>query len=168
MKNADGEVKPVLIISSDGGPDENPRYRKVIAHAVDHFKKYDLDAIFIVTNAPGRSAFNRVERRMAPLSRELTGVVHSRDSFGTHLDSSGRTVDVNLEKDNFKKAGESLAEIWSAVCIDGHEVVAKYIDPNNDTSSVPDLPAEGWYAEHVRESRYLLQVRGNYNQPGEK
>lgn len=54
-----------------------------------------------------------------------------------------------------------MAKIWSAVCIDGHEVVAKYIDPNNDTSSVPDLPAERWYAEHVRESQYLLQVRGN-------
>lgn len=161
MKNGNGEVKPVLIISSNGGPDENPRYRKVIAHAIEHFKKYDLDAIFIVTNAPGRSAFNRVERRMAPLSRELTGVVLPHDSFGTHLDSSGRTVDVSLEKDNFKKAGEILAEIWSAVCIDGHEVVAKYINSNNDTSSVPDLPAEEWYTEHVRESQYLLQVRGN-------
>ena len=35
MKNGDGEFKPVLIISSDGGPDENPRYRKVIAHAIE-------------------------------------------------------------------------------------------------------------------------------------
>lgn len=54
------------------------------------------------------------------------------DSFGTHLDSSGRTVGESLEKDNFKKAGDILAEIWSAVCIDGHEVVARYIDPNNE------------------------------------
>lgn len=157
-KNIDSKVKPVLIISSDGGPDENPRYRKVIAHAIENFKRYDLDAVFVVTNAPGRSAFNRVERRMAPLSRELTGVVLPHDSFGTHLDSSGRTLDESLEKDNFKKAGDILAEIWSAVCIDGHEVVAQYIDPNNDTSSVPDLPAEEWYTEHVRESQYLLQV----------
>lgn len=158
MKNEDGKVKPVLIISSDGGPDENPRYRKVIAHAIEHFKKYDLDAIFIVTNAPGRSAFNRVERRMAPLSRELTGVVLPHDSFGTHLDSNGKTIDDDLEKDNFKKAGEILGEIWSAVCIDGHDVIANYIDPNNDTFNVPDLPTEDWYTEHVRESQYLLQV----------
>lgn len=68
MKNGDGEVKPVLIISSDDGPDENPRYRKVIAHTIEHFKKYNLDAIFIVINSSGRRAFNRVERRMAPLS----------------------------------------------------------------------------------------------------
>lgn len=101
---------------------------------------------------------------MAPLSRELTGVILPHDFFGSHLDSSGKTVDTNLEKQNFKKAGEILAEIWSAVCIDGHEVVAKYIDPNDSTPSVPDLPDEEWYVKHVRESQYLLQVtmHGNF------
>ncbi|GBP27912.1 hypothetical protein EVAR_14103_1 [Eumeta japonica] len=37
MKNGDGKVKLVLIISSNGGPEENPRYRKkrdVIIHVV--------------------------------------------------------------------------------------------------------------------------------------
>lgn len=29
-KTSDGLVKPIVIITSDGGPDENPRYRKVI------------------------------------------------------------------------------------------------------------------------------------------
>ena len=52
--------------SVDGGPDENPRYQKTIACAIDYFHTYDLDAFFLVTNAPGRSAFSRVERRMAP------------------------------------------------------------------------------------------------------
>lgn len=66
--------------------------------------------MFIVTNAPGRSAFNRVERRMAPLSRELTGVVLPHDSF-SHLDSSGRTIDEDFEKNNFRKAREILGEI---------------------------------------------------------
>ncbi|KAJ8886114.1 hypothetical protein PR048_012323 [Dryococelus australis] len=99
MKNGDFTVSvKSVIISSDGGPNENPRYRKVIVQAIEHFKKYDLDAIFIVTNAPGRSAFNRVERRMAPLRRELRGVVLPHDSFGTHLDSNGRTVGISLEK----------------------------------------------------------------------
>lgn len=154
MKNEDGEVKPVFIISSDGNPNENLRYRKVIAHAIEHFNKYYVDAIFIVTNASGRNAFNKVERRMVPLSRKLTGIVLPHESFGTHLDFSGRIVDVSLEKDNLKKAVDILAEIWSALCIDGHQVVAKYMVPNNDTSNVPDLLAEEWYAEHVRESQY--------------
>ena len=92
MKNGGGKVKPILIISNVGGPDDNPRYPKVIAHAIEYFKKYDLDAIFIVTNSPGRSTFNRVERSMAPLSRELAGVFIPHDSFGTYVDSKGRTV----------------------------------------------------------------------------
>lgn len=158
VKDSQGIVKPIVIISCDGGPDENPRYPKVIANAVNHFKKYDLDAIFLVTNAPGRSAFNKVERRMAPLSRELAGLILPHDSYGSHLNDSGKTIDSSLERDNFQKAGEVLAEVWSSVLIDGHEVVAEYIQPNDDESSVTDLTDEQWYADHVRESQYLLQV----------
>ena len=57
-QTTDGEVKPVVIVCSDGGPDENPRYESVIRFAIDNFKMYDLDGYFAVTNAPGRSAFN--------------------------------------------------------------------------------------------------------------
>lgn len=71
-----GKVKPVFILSVDGGADENPRYEKTIKVAIHHFNKLNLDAIFVATNAPGRSAFNRVERRMAPLSRESSGVIY--------------------------------------------------------------------------------------------
>ena len=74
----DNAAKPVLVITVDGGPDENPRYQKVIETAVYHFVQNNLDAYFIATNAPGRSAFNRVERRMAPLSKELS-------KYGSHL-----------------------------------------------------------------------------------
>lgn len=70
-----GSVKPIVIFSVDGGPDENPRYAKVVATGIHHFVKYDLDALYVACNAPGRSAFNRVERRMAPLSKELAGVI---------------------------------------------------------------------------------------------
>ena len=65
----DNAMKPVLVITVEGGPDENPRYQKVIEMAVHHLVQHILDAYFIATNAPGRSAFNRVERRMAPLSQ---------------------------------------------------------------------------------------------------
>ena len=65
MKGADGKIKPVLMMSVDGGPDENPRFKKAISHAINNFKNYGLDAIFIFTNAPGRSAFNKVEKRIA-------------------------------------------------------------------------------------------------------
>lgn len=58
----------------------------------------------VATNAPGRSAFNRVERRMAPLSKELSGVILEHDHYGSHLDNQGRTVDVDKELKNFEFA----------------------------------------------------------------
>jgi hypothetical protein len=67
------EFEKAALMDGNGGPDENPRYPKTIQAATILFKKYDLDALFVVTNAPGRSAFNEVERRMAPLSHELSG-----------------------------------------------------------------------------------------------
>lgn len=95
-------VKPVVIMTVDGGPDENPRFPKVISHAVSHFRKFDLDAIIIITNAPRRSCFNQVERRMAPLSHQLSGLVLPYDYFGNHLDDQRRTVDDELELKKFK------------------------------------------------------------------
>lgn len=108
-----------------GGPDENPRYDKVIRMHVHHFEKYDLDAVLVGTNAPGRSAFNRVERRMAPLSRSVVGIILPHNHYGTHLDSQGRTIDDDLEKKNFSYAGNALAEVWSETVIDGHVTVAE-------------------------------------------
>lgn len=91
LKRPDGSLKPVLTMSVDGGHDENPRYKKVIAHAIDNFKSYYLDALFIFTNAPGRSAHNRVKIRMEPLSRALSWVLLKHDECGNHLDNNGNS-----------------------------------------------------------------------------
>lgn len=72
-----------------------------------------MDAVFVATHAPGQSAFNAVERRMAPLSHDLSGLVLPHKHYGSHLDKCGKTVNADLEKLNFKKAGETLAEVWS-------------------------------------------------------
>lgn len=65
--------------------------------------------------APGQSAFNIVERRMSPLSRDLAGLILPYDKFGSHLDpSSHKTVDFDLEKRNFAAAGNILADVWSS------------------------------------------------------
>ncbi|KAJ8687960.1 hypothetical protein QAD02_024398 [Eretmocerus hayati] len=162
LKTGDGSSKPVMIISIDGGPDENPRYAKVISCAIRRFRRFDLDALIIATNAPGASAFNRVERRMAPLSRELSGVILPHDHFGTHLDNSHRTIDHDLEARNFGYAGKALAEIWSNMVIDHHPVHAEYIEPQEMTIE-EENPDPEWYAEHVRESQYCLQIVKCYN-----
>lgn len=157
MMTESNTVKPVIIIFVDGGPDENPRYRKVKNFAIEHFKKYNLDALFIATNAPGRSAYNRVERRMAPLSKRLAGVILPHEHFGSHLDDKGMTTDDDLEKRNFQHAGETLAEVWREMKIDNYDVSAEYRQPE-DSMQDPAEPNLAWYSVHVRESQYFLQV----------
>ena len=122
-------VKPILVSTVDGGPDENPRYHKVIKVAVNHFLQYDFDAVFIATNAPGRSAFNRFEMKKAPLSKELTRLILPHGHYGSHLNDIGITIDTELEKKNFQFAGNPLAEIWSQLVVDNFPTVAEFIDP---------------------------------------
>ena len=50
---------------------------------------------------------------MAPLSHDLLGLILPHDHLGLHLDSNGKIVDSDLEKANFKKAGEILDEVWN-------------------------------------------------------
>ena len=61
-KNEFGEVKPIIMIFVDGGPDENPRYEKPLQAAIHHFVKFNLDAVFVSCFAPHQSAYNPVER----------------------------------------------------------------------------------------------------------
>jgi len=79
--------------------------------------------------SPGQSAYNIVERRMAPLSHDLAGLILPHDHFGSHLNDSGGTINIDLEKLNFRKAGQILAETWNQSVIDGFPCVAEYINP---------------------------------------
>ena len=101
------------------------------------------------------SAYNYVERRMAPLSKALAGVLLPHDTYGNHLDSEGKTTDIELEKKNFQKAAESLAEIWSEMIIDGFPVVAEFVENRQCDPSVID---ESWISKHCRLSKYMLQI----------
>ena len=133
------ERKPVLVMGTDGAADEAPRYPKFLSTAVDLFKMLNLDALIHGVNAAGLSAFNPVERRMAPLSHDLAGIILPHDSFGNHLDSSGKTINEDLEKRNFFHAAEILSDIWSKTVIDGKPVVCEavplgksYVPPDPD------------------------------------
>ena len=99
--NNKGETRPVLILRPDAGPDQNPRHEKNQAAYVKLFKELDLDALVIALHPEVYSAFNPVERRMAPLSRELIGVIFDHEHYGVHLNSKKETIDVELEKKNF-------------------------------------------------------------------
>ncbi|CAF3483859.1 unnamed protein product, partial [Rotaria sp. Silwood2] len=105
----------------------------------------------MVTNAPGQSAFNEVERRMAPLSHELSVLPYNY--YGNDLDESGKTIDHALELRNFQRP------VWSQLKIDNHPVVSKYIKPLLDDAEVVNEPENLlWSSEHIRQSQYLLQI----------
>ena len=106
--NFDETEKKVMIVTVDGGPDENPRYQKTIASAIEYFEEYQLDALFLATNAPGRSVFNRTERRIAPLSREISGFILPNETFGSQLDGNGKPIDDALEL----KTSNMLEKCW--------------------------------------------------------
>jgi hypothetical protein len=175
MCTAEGLMKPIVIITADGGPDENTRLPKTLAAAYKAFHDNNLDAIFVACHAPGHSAYNAVERRMAPLSRDLAGLILPHDHYGSHLDASGKTCDLELEKKNFQKAGEVLAEVWNATVIDGYSVTASYVQYSEGKADISG-PADEWYSRHVHQSQYCLQIvkcnneaccgpcRSNYNE----
>ena len=119
--------KKLMVVTADRDPDENPRYTNTINCATDYFNEHDLDAYFVATIAPGRNAFNRVERRISNLSKELSGVILPHDHFGTHLDNNNNIVDKELELKNFEHAGKILAELWSKLVINNHPVVAEFV-----------------------------------------
>ena len=88
-------------MGTDGAADEALRFPKVLSTSVDLFKMLNLDALIHGVNGAGLSAFNPAERRMAPLSLDLAGIILAHDSFGNHLDSSGKTINEDLEKGTF-------------------------------------------------------------------
>ena len=85
-----------------------------------------LDCVIEITQAPGLSAYNRAERKMFHLSKELSGLVLPAETFGSHL-QHGKTIDEALEEKNFESAGEVLADVWNKMVIDEHDVTAEYI-----------------------------------------
>lgn len=153
-------LKAVYISTVDGGGDENPRYPKVVDWAIHMFVKYEFDVYIVITNAPHQSAFNRVERRMSPLSKELTGIILPHDHFGNHLDGERKTIDEQLELKNFRRAGEVLSEVWNKVVIDTYSTTARYIDPEDSECDFETMIRKdvAWQDRHIRRSQYFLQI----------
>ena len=129
-RNHIGEIKPIIIMHVDRlDALDYTRFPKTLLSSMRKFKKYNLDAFILVSQAPGQALFNTVQRRLAPLSHDLSGLVLPPSYFGTHLNIIGLTVDADLEKINAKRTGELLADIWKMNMIDHHPVIVEYIDP---------------------------------------
>ena len=98
-----------------------------------------MDVLLHAVNAAGLSTFNAVERQMSPLSHNLAGVILLHDSYGNHLESSGKTIDEDLEENNFFNAAGVLSDTWSNTVIDGYPVDSRAVPLNQEF--VPPEPS---------------------------
>ena len=75
-----GLVKPIAVINVDANSlENNTRYSKTLSSAIDKFKKkYNLDALLIVNQAPGEALFNIAERCLPSMSHDLAGLILSQ------------------------------------------------------------------------------------------
>ena len=83
----DEKVKPIWVLTRDGH--DGPRFPTTRQTLIKFFQDHDIDFLVAVCNAKGLSSYYFIERRMAPLSKELAGIVLTHDSFGTYLDEMG-------------------------------------------------------------------------------
>lgn len=79
------------------------------------------------------------------------------DTHGTHLNSSGKTVNLELEKKNFAAAGNVLAERWSSMTIDDEKVYAEYQNPDRELDPAKNISYK-FHIRHVRMSCYGTQI----------
>ena len=91
---------------------------------------------------------------MAPLTKDTSGVILPFDTFGTHLNASNKTIDMEIEQKNLKAAGEILAESWSESIINGHPIKARYVD--RQERSIDSTETEAWKNGHVQQSQYTV------------
>ena len=110
--------KKVLLFRSDNAPDEAPRNPSTQSEMIHLFVKMELLLLVLISLPAGYSPFSPCERRMAPLSKQLTGVVLDHKYHGSHLNSSHETVDFELEKNNFEHAGKRFVKIFQEMTLD--------------------------------------------------
>ena len=93
---------------------------------------------------------------MAPLNHDVAGVILPHDTFGTHLNEKGDTIDKDLDLENFAHAGKILSDIWSHTVIDGFPTVGAYVDSEANMDIIHQ--DEEWISKHVRQSQFCLQI----------
>ena len=80
------------------------------------------------------------------------------ETYGSHLNNNGQTIDTELELRNFEAAGNTLADIWRNLVIDGYPVLAEYI-PTPPPPLIKQFTVSAKYkSRHVIETRYMTVV----------
>ena len=106
------ELKPILILYSDGGPDHRLTYHSVKLALIILFKRLGLDTLIAARTAPGHSWLNPAERIMSVLNIGLQNVALMREESSSSMEGVLRTA--NSMSDIRTKAGktEGLKDAW--------------------------------------------------------
>jgi hypothetical protein len=153
-----GVAKPVYFFITDGGPDENPRFLKNIHHYCNFFTSNPtIDYISVRVYAPGQSAFNPVERSMAPFSKKLAGVVLPYFKEKSHLSKDKKTVqDMELAHTNFAHAAKELGVFWTDEKHYGNDVLYRY---ENELPASEEQKPFNWIEAHCSIGQYSLDIK---------
>ena len=105
---------------------DGPRFPTTRKTLASFFKEHNLVFIVCDCNASGLSKHHCTERRMAPLSVALAGIVLLHDQFASNLDDPGKTRDADLGRKKFQKAAAVLCDLWNNINIDNSSVKCSY------------------------------------------
>ncbi len=78
------------------------------------------------------------------------------EHFGSYLDNSGNTIDADLEREKFQKAGEILCDIWNDISIDNHTVKCSYRNPTDEPKEIDPTDHE-WVEKHCSISNIVCK-----------
>lgn len=156
-KTETGQVKPVLWLMTDRGPDECPTHPKVLQQHIKLFKELDLDTLIVTCYPPGCSSWNPVERRMFPINLTFSGVIFIHDHYGVAL-KNGECIDDKLERQNFWYAQECCAARIRTAKFGGFPYYCDAVPaPAELNNSVVSLDHK-WDANHVRQGKLFSQL----------
>ena len=96
----------------------------------------------------GLSAFNPCERRMAPLSRDLSGIILPHDTYDNNLDSGGKTTYM-LQQTILVRYGIQHQLNTVQLNVSVYKKRSEYF---------PEDPGTAFVARHVKQACYSLQI----------
>jgi hypothetical protein len=106
------EVKPILMLYSDGCPDHRVNFHSVKLSLILLFKKLDIDMLIAARTAPGNSWANPAERITSVLNLAVQNVALTRSESTSYIEQVLKSA--NSMKDIRSKAAKvpNLKEEW--------------------------------------------------------
>lgn len=130
------EVKPILMLFSDGGPDHRLTYHSVKLSLIVLFRNLDLDILIAGRTAPGHSWLNPVERIMSTLNLAFQNAALARSESTADIEQVLKSC--NSMSDIRKKSEKvgNLKEKW----ISSLESVIETLRYRTEKLTLKDIP----------------------------